>query len=1564
LEAGTEIRSHMVFNTYPGWTDQNLGRFRLSVHSDPVALDQEQTRLAAMRLTDPWAALGAAYAMNGRNEEASRYFGRALQRADGYEARKPILAFAARFDEVLAALSKRQPGDAQLQLAFARKLAERGKQRLADKQPAKAQAELEKSRAIFTRLLSTRDKWTILTPTEMKAETGAKMELQKDGSVFVHQPQPAKNDTYTLVFQTELKAITGLRLEALADSRLPNGGPGWARGHGNFVLNELTLHAAPADSPDKVRAIALPNAWADHSQPSWDVRGAVDGNARTGWAILPEVNKDHTAVFEMAEPIGDGQPVLLTVRLIHQFVDPDLNLGRFRLSFTNDAITLQATRVRLDLKDSELLDFYVALGGAHVQQRRTNEAVASFTEALALAADRAAKAKIITEAAPLKGVLKKLAERAAGDGQFQAELARHFAERGNAPLAEAARTKARALFEKKLAKEPDNSAWAAELADVLLIDSRAKWAILKPTEIKSEGGATLMLQPDGSILAGGKSPDKDVYTVEAEVEGPVLAVKLEALPHATFPSNGPGRHDNGNFHLNDIRVQITPGGMLDWSRAFADFEQMSVTNAIDTDPNSAWAIAPMFGKPHWAVFIARKSVGAPGKVRVQVRLDMGHTAWARTTIGRFRLSVSGDPTTLDREEQRFAAMKLTDPWARLAVAYAETGRNDEALQYFGKALKRADGYEGRKPIIDLAAHFDEVLSALIQRQPEDPQLQLALARKLAERGKRRLAEKQPVKAQAALEKSRVIFTRLRAKYSKPQWTVLTPTEMKTETGAKMELQKDGSVFVQQSQLAKNDTYSLVFRSKLKGITDLRLEVLADARLPNGGPGWVNGNFVLNELTLEAAPADSPDKARAIALRNARADHSQAGWDVTMAVDGNGSTGWALWPEVNKDRTAVFALAEQVGDGKAARLTVRLNHQHTSGGVLESLGRFRLSFTNDRATLQATRIRLDLKDSELVDCNIALAKAHARQARTKDAVASFAEGLPLAADRAGKAKIIAEAAPLKGVLEKLAERAVRDAQFQAELARHYAERGNAPLADSARAKARALFEGKLAKEPQKSAWAAELAEVLLIDSRAKWTILKPTQMKSEGGATLTLLDDSSILAGGKNPDRDVYSLVAKTDLKQIHAIRLEALPDPSLPGGGPGRVAWGNFHLGELRVFSGGRRVTLTNIIVVYDEAGESRKVIAGGAHGTLGWGNVARTGKSNTAIVATRLQRAPDNDLKIEMYFSPHPQWTQHGLGRFRLSVSADPAMFERERKRLAARKITDSWAELAAAYHISGDQPALGRLLKRHPAAAAGIGDLYAAAQDYERAIAEYRKVITDEPADRDLLIKLATAYQAAGRTREAIPHLAKASAADPKDTLLSLKLAALQAWFGQEKELADTRQRILAFAKGKSEVLTVERAAKACSILPTPDKEARQAALALGRKGVKLGMGGEGSLLALGMAEYRSGNHAAAEEALRAAAKAGPNNPHVTGTAAFYQAMSLFRQGKKVAARKLAISAAVKMKPLPADEKNPLTNVAAPVGGGDSQEYLILWLAHKEAKALIKFEAAPRPKGRDGKK
>ena len=184
----------------------------------------------------------------------------------------------------------------------------------------------------------------------------------------------------------------------------------------------------------------------------------------------------------------------------------------------------------------------------------------------------------------------------------------------------------------------------------------------------------------------------------------------------------------------------------------------------------------------------------------------------------------------------------------------------------------------------------------------------------------------------------------------------------------------------------------------------------------------------------------------------------------------------------------------------------------------------------------------------------------------------------------------------------------------------------------------------------------------------------------------------------------------------------------------------------------------------------------------------------------------------------------------------------------------------------------------------------------------------------------KLADAFAAPAARAKRSRFWRRRPSANPEDTLLSLKVAALQAWFGQEKELAATRQRILAFAKGTSDVATAERAAKACSLLPSTDKAELEAALALGSHGGgDSAREGSGPCWPSAWRNTAAATDAAADEALLAAAKAGPNNPSVTGTSAFYRAMSLFRQGKPDEARKLATAAAAKMKPLPSRRAEP---------------------------------------------
>jgi len=83
---------------------------------------------------------------------------------------------------------------------------------------------------------------------------------------------------------------------------------------------------------------------------------------------------------------------------------------------------------------------------------------------------------------------------------------------------------------------------------------------------------------------------------------------------------------------------------------------------------------------------------------------------------------------------------------------------------------------------------------------------------------------------------------------------------------------------------------------------------------------------------------------------------------------------------------------------------------------------------------------------------------------------------------------------------------------------------------------------------------------------EWKPLRPTQAASQGGATLTAADDGSILVSGNKPETDVYTIQASIELSRVTAIRLEALPDRSLPRGGAGRADDGGFVVSKVSIY--------------------------------------------------------------------------------------------------------------------------------------------------------------------------------------------------------------------------------------------------------------------------------------------------------------------------------------------------------------------------------------------------------------
>jgi hypothetical protein len=127
---------------------------------------------------------------------------------------------------------------------------------------------------------------------------------------------------------------------------------------------------------------------------------------------------------------------------------------------------------------------------------------------------------------------------------------------------------------------------------------------------------------------------------------------------------------------------------------------------------------------------------------------------------------------------------------------------------------------------------------------------------------------------------------------------------------------------------------------------VRLEAIADDRLPSRGPGLAeNGNFVLSEFGLKIAPKAMPNKQQAVKFVQPTADLSQPNYDIKTAVDGQRppqNNGWAIGQGTGVTHWATFEVPEPIGFEGGTILTFTLDQQFVD--QKHSLGRFRISIT--------------------------------------------------------------------------------------------------------------------------------------------------------------------------------------------------------------------------------------------------------------------------------------------------------------------------------------------------------------------------------------------------------------------------------------------------------------------------------------------------------------------------------------------------------------------------------------------------------------------------------------------
>ena len=251
--------------------------------------------------------------------------------------------------------------------------------------------------------------------------------------------------------------------------------------------------------------------------------------------------------------------------------------------------------------------------------------------------------------------------------------------------------------------------------------------------------------------------------------------------------------------------------------------------------------------------------------------------------------------------------------------------------------------------------IDEVFLRFLARYPTRQEQELGISAlhdtgdELGELKQQLLEYEQGVPAkQATWEKNMLAVT---------NWQPVEFVELGGSSTSTLTAQDDGSILATGTSV--KGTYELTLKTPLENITGLRLEALADPSLPSGGPGRApNGNFVLAELALTAAPLSDLEKSAPLKLQKATATFSQATYEISKAIDGNLGTGWAIAPQAAKSQTAILETAADQSHEGGSQLKVTMTFQFDDKHLL---GKFRLSVTDSPRPLKSQSIAGDLAE---------------------------------------------------------------------------------------------------------------------------------------------------------------------------------------------------------------------------------------------------------------------------------------------------------------------------------------------------------------------------------------------------------------------------------------------------------------------------------------------------------------------------------------------------------------------------------------------------------------------------
>ncbi len=287
----------------------------------------------------------------------------------------------------------------------------------------------------------------------------------------------------------------------------------------------------------------------------------------------------------------------------------------------------------------------------------------------------------------------------------------------------------------------------------------------------------------------------------------------------------------------------------------------------------------------------------------------------------------------------------------------------------------------------------------------------------------------------------------------------------------------------------------------------------------------------------------------------------------------------------------------------------------------------------------------------------------------------------------------------------------------------------------------------------------------------WLVVKPEKIFANSGTRFETLADGSVFVSGTQAGDATIEFITTVAPGRLTGLRLEAIPDTRLPGGGAGRSPDGSFVVTEVevRVAPVSRPGDMTTVSLQKPQADFSADGFAVAqaadtdrANPARGWSVAPRQREVHWAVF--ELAGVPEfaEPVQVNVRIPEFFKGGKHGLGRFRISLTTATAPL--------SLGVTARGAELAAiprGQRSAAETAELAALVAaRDPLREKFAGDLAAASQRIPADpnlvalaadLADAEKPLIDDPA----LVRLradvaASAVQLANRRLTAVQDLA----------------------------------------------------------------------------------------------------------------------------------------------------------------------------------------------------------------